>query len=135
MAWRIFRSEVDPHREYAEHLAAASSPYADAWKEFDKLQKRAKQRSGAWWVHFILSNGIPLLGGGAFGAALWGKHKLYVIAALILLIALVLLRAIADRRRFAEWRCPRCHSLWPGTKTEKDSSCNVCGLRLHQMAP
>lgn len=135
MGWRIFRSEIDPHKEYAEHLAAARSPYAESWKQFDKLQKRAKQGGGARWLHFILTNSLPFLGGGAFGAALWRKHKEYVITAIILLTVWAVLKAIADRRRFAEWRCPRCHSLWPGTKTEKDSKCNVCGLRLHQMTP
>jgi hypothetical protein len=129
----MFRSEVNPHEGFPVHLAAARSPYADAWNEFDKLQKRAKQGGGAWWIH-IVTNLLPLLGGGLFGLAVWKNHKEYVIAAFIGLVLLMALRARSDQRRFVEWPCPRCHAVWPGSKKEKDPACKVCGLRLHQLS-
>ncbi|HKW87203.1 MAG TPA: hypothetical protein VJN21_00445 [Candidatus Acidoferrales bacterium] len=134
MKWRIFRSEVDPHEGFADQLAATREPYAAAWKEFDKLQKRAKQQRGWSWVH-IIDNVLPLLAGGAYGLAAWKGHKAYVLAAALGLVVLAVLKGLSDRRRFADWPCPRCHSVWPGTKSEKDSKCKVCGLRLRQMAP
>ena len=134
MKWRIFRSEVDPHEGFNEQLAAARAPYAQAWKEFDKLQKRAKQQGVGWWLHMFSNLIYPLLGGGAFGVAFWKGHKAYVFAVVVGLAILAILKGFSDRHRFAEWPCPRCHSVWSGTKTEKDSACRVCGLRLHQMA-
>lgn len=135
MKWGIFRSEVDPQEGFNEQLAAARAPYAQAWKDFDKLQKRLKGQGGYRWVHFVIGTVLPYVGGGAFGLALWRHHKAYVIAGLILLVAWGAFNRGSLRSRFAEWPCPRCHSVWPGTKNEKDSSCRVCGLRLHQMAP
>lgn len=79
MKWRVFLSEVDPHEEFYEQIAAARTPYAEAWKEFDKLQANAKGR-GAKWVHFVLSNIFVLFGGGAFGLAVFKKHYSYVVA-------------------------------------------------------
>ena len=133
MKWRIFRSEVDPHEGFNEQLAAARAPYAQAWKEFDKLQKRVG-RSRSTWTHLIVDTLLPVLAGGAYGIVLWKGHAVYVIAAFLVLAILAVYKGLSDRRSFAEWPCPRCHSVWPGTKTEKDSTCRVCGLRLHQMA-
>jgi hypothetical protein len=136
MGWRIFNSEVSQHEGFFRDLpTAARSPYAEAWKEFDKLQKRAKQGGAAWWVHLVTGNLLPLLGGGAFGITAWKGHKAYVFAAFSALVIWTIFKGMSDRRRFAEWPCPRCHSVWPGTKTEKDSACKVCGLRLHQLSP
>jgi hypothetical protein len=135
MKWRILRSECDPHEEFLKQQEAARAPYAEAWKKFDKLQKDVKRRGGSWWIHLLMGDALPLLGGGAFGVALWKNHKPYVVVAVAALILWGIFKAISDRREFAEWRCPRCHSIWPGTKTEKDSRCKVCGLRLHQLAP
>ena len=134
MKWKIFRSEIDPHEGFNEQLAAAREPYAQAWKEFDRLEGRTQEGGIGRWINIAFAI-IPYLAGGAFGFALLKHHKGYVIAAFVVLIPWSIFRELSYRRRFAEWPCPRCHSVWPGTKTEKDSSCRVCGLRLHQMAP
>jgi hypothetical protein len=135
MSWRIFRSVSDPQEEFSRQVEAARAPYAEAWKKFHKLQKSVKRRGEGWWIHLVIGNLLPLLGGGAFGVALLKSHKLYVIIAVVALIFWGVFKGISDRREFAEWPCPRCHAVWPGTKTEKDPACKVCGLRLHQMSP
>ncbi|HEV2297001.1 MAG TPA: hypothetical protein VGR72_00605 [Candidatus Acidoferrales bacterium] len=134
MKWRIFRSEVDPHEGFSDQLAAARSPYAEAWKKFDKLQNRISRRRSAW-MHLLVDMLLPVLAGGAYSIVLWKGHTAYVITAFVGLVAWVIYKELSDRRRFAEWPCPRCHSVWPGTKTEKESACRACGLRLHQLSP
>lgn len=62
MKWRIFRSEVDPHEGFPDQLAAARAPYAEAWKEFDKLQNRISRRGSAW-MHLLVDMLLPVLAG------------------------------------------------------------------------
>jgi predicted RNA-binding Zn-ribbon protein involved in translation (DUF1610 family) len=65
------------------------------------------------------------------------SHKndllLFAFAALGGLISLA--RMQAAQERFAHWPCPRCGTKWPGTKTEKEPKCAICGLKLHQLTP
>ena len=111
----------------------AYSPYAEAWKEFDKLQKLAKGNHAAWF-HWVWGLVIPALG-------ILDRHRVpkddavWFFAFWAVVGGTTLLRAQQARSRFAHWPCPRCHAEWPGTKTEKDPQCAVCGLKLHQMAP
>lgn len=111
----------------------AYSPYAEKWKEFDKLQKLAKGNHAAWF-HWIWGMLLPALG-------LLDRHRLSKkdVVWLLALGAAVggvgLLRAQQAKNRFLHWPCPRCGAEWPGTKTEKEPKCATCGLKLHQMAP
>ena len=111
----------------------AYSPYAEAWKEFDKLQKLAKGNHAAWF-HWVWGLAIPALG-------ILDRHRVpkddavWFFAFWAVVGGISLVRAQQARSRFAHWPCPRCHAEWPGTKTEKDPQCAVCGLKLHQMAP
>ena len=111
----------------------AYSPYAEAWKEFDKLQKLAKGNHAAWF-HWVWGLVIPALG-------ILDRHRVpkddavWFFAFWAVVGGITLLRAQQARSRFAHWPCPRCHAEWPGTKTEKAPQCAVCGLKLHQMAP
>ena len=109
------------------------APYAEAWKEFDKLQKAVRGQGLTRWIHWVFD--MALFGGGAFGLHLLKGHKL-IIAYGIGAIAIAEIYSYFSRReRFLHWQCPRCRSEWPGTKTEKDTRCKFCRLQLHQMAP
>jgi len=113
----------------------AYAPYAEAWKEFDKLKKGASGGRGAGGV-VEWAVGTAAAFSGMLGIHGWDKlsHK---IAVALLLLSVLLYATVRreQRERFRHWPCPRCHAEWPGTKTEKESRCRVCGLRLHQMAP
>jgi len=111
----------------------AYSPYAEKWKEFDKLQKLMKGGKARW---------LDLLWGVVFPAiGLLDRHRipkkgtvwLIALGAAVTLAGVV--RAWSAKQRFAHWPCPRCHAEWPGTKTEKEPRCAMCGLKLHQMTP
>jgi len=111
----------------------AYSPYGTAWKEFDKLQKLAKGGK-VRWLDVVWSVILPAIG-------LFDPHhiqkrdKFWLVGAGAAIAVAALLRAQYAKQRFLHWPCPRCHAEWPGTKTEKDPQCAVCGLKLHQMAP
>jgi hypothetical protein len=114
--------------------AEAYSPYGAMWKEFDKLQKAAKNNGLAslthWWagsIPGILSLFDPHKHARPFERALFA-------GALIIGLATVV-RARWAASRLAHWRCPRCRSEWPGKKLEKEPRCAICGLKLHQLAP
>ncbi len=112
----------------------AYSPYAAAWKEFDKLEKLAKKGGAFGWIHW---------GWGSMSgvASLFDPHRhtkrveqaLFVAVCMVAVFTMVRARYAASR--VTHWPCPRCHTEWPGTKTEKDPQCAMCGLKLHQMAP
>jgi len=111
----------------------AYSPYAEAWKQFDRLEKLAK--GGALtWVHWAWGVVFPAIG-------LFMPHRIPRKNSVMLVIffaalgAIQLLSSQRAKNRFLHWPCPRCHAEWPGTKTEKDPQCAICGLKLHQMAP
>jgi len=112
----------------------AYSPYAEAWKEFDKLKKRAKGSGALSWMHWVWAQAI-------FAIPLFAPHRIprkdsiLLAASVAVLGAIQLVRAQHARNQFKHWQCPRCHAEWPGTKTEKDGKCVMCGLRLHQTAP
>jgi hypothetical protein len=111
----------------------AYSPYAAAWKEFDRLEKSAKNKGLAW------GHGLIGLLPGALSLVDPHKHlRLAERGTFVLIIATVAMQALRSRwdaMKLAHWPCPRCHSEWPGTKREKDPRCAVCGLKLRQMAP
>jgi hypothetical protein len=112
----------------------AYSPYAEKWKEFDKLNKLAKEGNQFQWVHWMWSvilPGIGLLNRHHVSK----KHDLWLFAFGVLLGLVGLVRAQLAKERFAHWPCPRCGAEWPGTKTEKEPKCTICGLNLHQLAP
>jgi len=111
----------------------AYSPYAEKWKEFDKLEKLAKGNKARWF---------ELLWGVIFPAiGILDRHRvsrkdtawLFALGAAIAVAGV--LRAWSAKQRFAHWPCPRCGAEWPGTKTEKDPRCAMCGLELHQITP
>jgi len=108
-------------------------PYADAWKEFDKLQKAVSGHGPFRWVHWGFD--LFAFSGGAFGYHLLKGHKLAIGAAFGTVVLAELYSYFSRRDRFLHWPCPRCHGEWPGTKTDKENRCTLCGLRLHQTAP
>jgi hypothetical protein len=130
----IFSFDRKPAAAYATSDIAPYLPYADAWKKFDKLQLEVKGRGT---FRLIRSAGdIVLYSIGAFSLHRFSKHNwLLILMGWGALVALDLVIATSAKRRFAHWPCPRCHSEWPGNKTDKDRACKVCGLRLHQPYP
>jgi hypothetical protein len=110
-------------------------PFAEAWKEFDSLQKTVQGRGRlsiirhlAEFLFFLTSLGLiefrPSKGFARVTAVGFG----------VLMIA-ELFHWFMIRRRFQHWPCPRCNTEWPGDKNEKDSACRVCGLHFHQLSP
>jgi|HubBroStandDraft_6_1064221.scaffolds.fasta_scaffold134145_2 hypothetical protein len=129
----IFSLERRPQPTSLVAGAEPYFPYAAAWTEFDKLQKTAQGRGPlrlVLWIFELLMSVV-----GFYGFHLAKGSKLLVIAAWGAALAAELLYQFNGRRRFLRWECPRCHSEWPGTKTEKDRECAICGLRLHQLSP
>jgi hypothetical protein len=120
-----------PEPETAAH---AYLPYAEAWKEFDKLEKRAKGATALGWIHWAWGAVLPAIG-------LFVSHRIprkdsaMLVAGFLVLGLVQLLRSERAKREFAHWPCPRCHAEWPGKKLEKAASCAICGLQLHQMTP
>jgi hypothetical protein len=117
-----------------ETTVHAYLPYAEAWKEFDKLEKRAKGATALGWIHWawgIAVPAIPLF----MSHRIPKKDSLMLIGSLVVLGLIQLLRSEYAKREFTHWRCPRCHAEWPGKKLEKAASCAICGLKLHQMTP
>jgi hypothetical protein len=129
----IFSLEQRPRAISSMAGAEPYFPYADAWKEFDQLQKTAQGRGPLRLVLWIFE--LSMSGIGIYGLHLAKGSNLMVIAAWGAALSAELLYQFNGRRRFLHWECPRCHSEWPGTKTEKDRACKSCGLRLHQMSP
>lgn len=108
--------------------------YADNWKEFDKLQKAVKNGGAPQLVRTVFD--LAIFGSGLFGVHHYAKkYTLLLFMIWGVLVVVGLLRWPSLKSRFVHWPCPRCHGEWPGTKTEKDPACKVCGLRLHQMSP
>jgi len=108
------------------------APYAEAWKEFDKLSATAND--GAIITDYVaLALGVL----GAMVADLYtGRHAGLIIGAVPVLIGVAFAARVKRRRsRFEHWPCPRCHAEWPGNKYEKVPQCPSCGLKLHQLAP
>jgi len=110
------------------------SPYAKKWKEFNKLEKSAKSGGKAQLAHWAWGVIFPAIG-------ILDRHQvpkkgqigLVVLGALLGVFGFV--QAQVAKERFAHWPCPRCGAEWPGTKTEKEPKCAMCGLKLHQLAP
>lgn len=111
----------------------AYSPYAEKWKEFDKLEKLAKRRSFQWadWIWSVILPMSKLLDPHRIAK----KDELWLIGLGAGLGVIGIIRARYAKERYAHWPCPRCGAEWPGTKTEKEPKCAMCGLRLHQLAP
>ncbi len=109
-------------------------PFADAWKEFDKLQKSAKGGGRLGIVKHIAEILIFLVSLGVIEFHPSKNAKQIIAVAFGAILIAELLRVFAAKRRFKHWPCPRCHSEWPGDKKEKDPACTVCGLRLRQLS-
>ena len=108
--------------------------YADKWKEFDKLQKAVKSHGAPQLARTFFD--LMIFGSGLFGVHHYAKKYtllLFVIWGVLSVVGL--LRWPNVKNQFPHWPCPRCHGESPGTKTEKNPACKVCGLRLHQMSP
>lgn len=105
------------------------APYAEAWKKFDGLEQWAKNAGAYEYSMFVVALVTGVVGRSS------PKLSYPMIAIEIacgLALAVIARRA---RSRFAHWPCPRCGAEWPGTKTDKEPQCAMCGLKLHQLAP
>lgn len=109
------------------------SPYEEAWKEFDKLDKAVKGHGRTKWIRTAFD--LILVGGSGLGLKFWHQNRDLVMILWASYVGLGLAYMQIMKSRFEHWQCPRCQAEWPGTKEEKDSACRVCGLRLHQLAP
>jgi len=109
------------------------SPYAEAWKRFDKLNAAVHGRGPFRWIRGVFE--LVLFGGAGVGLKFWHNNRLLVSLLWPCYLGFGFAYMQVIKRRFRHWQCPRCHAEWPGTKNEKDSACRVCGLRLHQLAP
>jgi hypothetical protein len=108
-------------------------PYADAWKKFEKIQNAAEGRRVAWlgWLLAVLA---PLIT--AFPrASIARRFELEYWLFLCVLGGVGLLWSQYWMRQIKRWRCPRCHSEWPGVSSVKAPHCVACGLHLYQTAP
>lgn len=107
--------------------------YGDAWKKFDKLHKAIKGSGASGWIYRTLD--LVMGGTSLYGLHLKKHYVLLILAAWVLAYAIGLSRLQTKKKEFLHWSCPRCHAEWPGSKTDKDSKCKSCGLRLHQLNP
>jgi hypothetical protein len=129
----IFSFERTPRAMSSAVGAEPYFPYAAAWKEFDKLQKAAQSDAPIRIVIWVLE--LLLFAGGLVGHHLMKVSKFIMVMCWGAALAAELSYWFGGRRRFLHWECPRCHSEWPGSKTEKDRACQTCDLRLHQLSP
>jgi hypothetical protein len=130
----IFSFDRKQAASYATSDIAPYLPYADTWKKFDKLQLEVKGRGGYRWVRAAFDFLVYTVT--VFGLHHFSKNnRLTIVMAGAVLTVFGLLRGKSAKDRFLHWPCPRCHSEWPGDKTDKDPACKVCGLRLHQPTP
>jgi len=108
------------------------APYAEAWKEFDKL--RSTMNDGPLIADYAA---LALAVLGAMVADLFAKPHFWLIDVAIPGLVAGVIGARVKRRkwRFEHWPCPRCRAEWPGNKYEKVPQCPSCGLKLHQVAP
>jgi hypothetical protein len=129
---RLFTSE-----RKAEGASVAApepySPFADAWKEFDTLQNAVQGRSLLRVAGHAALLFVFLLG--LFGFHPSSHVKYMVSVALGVIVVADIWYSSVMKKHFQHWRCPRCHSEWPGQKNKKDLTCKTCGLRLHQLSP
>jgi hypothetical protein len=130
----IFSFDRKPNNSFPASSFEPYFPYADAWNEFDKLKKRANGRGPFGLVRSIVEGSLVSVG--LLGWHNISKHYGWsILVSSGLLVALQLAFEPIARKRFIHWPCPRCHSEWPGTTTEKDRACKTRGLRLHQLSP
>lgn len=108
------------------------SRFEEAWKEFDRLNNFVHNRGAIKWIRSSLDAVLAI--GAASGLKVWHQHRPLVILLAAVYFGAVIVYTQIMKARFIHWRCPRCHSEWPGTKKEKESHCRTCGLRLHEMA-
>ncbi|HEV2489789.1 MAG TPA: hypothetical protein VGT03_08270 [Candidatus Acidoferrales bacterium] len=135
MSWKFFSSDATSiEGPLRIPMPPPYAPYAEAWKEFDRLDRIVHNRGPYRWVRSLLEYFI-FGGAGLFGLNLWKSQRPAVIAGVVACLILWYFVTKLFQNRYENWPCPRCHSVWPGTKEEKDPACKVCGLRLHQLAP
>jgi hypothetical protein len=129
----LFKSDVaSSQRPLRITAPPAYSPYADAWKEFDRLNKSAHHQGFFGSLRFVFDSLV--FGGAIFGTSIGRHHKGAVIAIWAILVGIQMASSISMKNRLKHWQCPRCHAEWPGTSKGKDPACK-CGLRLHQLTP
>ncbi|HET6200571.1 MAG: hypothetical protein ACHQJX_07070 [Candidatus Acidiferrales bacterium] len=109
------------------------SPYGEAWKEYDKLDRVVHNRGPLRWIRGVFD--ALVLSGVAFGFKTWKQDRPWIVFAWAAVVGLEMVHAHIMKERFKHWQCPRCHREWTGTSKEKDSACTGCGLRLHQLTP
>ena len=129
----IFSFDRKPETAHPTSDIAPYLPYADDWKKFDKLQLEVKGRGGFHWVRAAFDFFVYTVT--AFGVHHFSKNDRLTIVVTGGVAVVSLMRGKSAKQRFLHWPCPRCHSEWPGNKTDKDRACKVCGLRLHQPYP
>jgi len=115
-------------------LDDAYSPYAAAWKRFEKLQRQAKRGGALGWIHWgwgFLTGPVSLFDPHAHTKMI--ERAIFVSACAFAVFAAVRARFAASQ--LEHWPCPRCHGEWPGKKSEKEPRCAVCGLKLGQLTP
>jgi len=122
----VGESPVAPTRD-------AYSPYGEAWNEFDRLQRTASGRGPLSWTGWVFD--MLLAFGFIFEIHFSKKYAFWLFAGWFVVRTIYFVDLHIKQKRFERWPCPRCHAEWPGTKTDKDLRCKVCGLRLHQLTP
>jgi len=111
-------------------------PYAKAWKKFDQLNELTNGGGRQAWIHWAI--GTVMSGGTVFSPGMYRNGKTYALPMLVAFAvsgAIGLTKRTRWRRQLAHWPCPRCGAEWPGTKTEEEPRCAMCGLKLHQLTP
>ena len=105
------------------------SPYADAWKEFERLDK---------FLHTDIFRYLQFLfwlvsSAGTVGFTIAKHYRWYISAAWAMLLVAEFAWYAWIKNRFKHWKCPQCRAEWPGSDKKKDPACKVCGLRLYQL--
>lgn len=133
MFWKRFSSDVTAiEGPLSIPPSISHSRFEEAWKEFDRLNNFVHNRGPIKWIRSTFD--VVLAIGAASGLKFWHHNRTIVILLAAIYFGGVLAYTQIMKARFIHWRCPRCHSEWPGTKKEKDSRCRTCGLRLHELA-
>jgi hypothetical protein len=130
----IFSFESRPRSTFLQSDSETYSPYAGAWKEFDRLQESVRGGGKLAVVRRVFAFLITLSGLGIIEIRHSKGAMYFVLLAFGVILLFEIVYRFTMRNRFLHWPCPRCRSEWPGDKNEKDRACKVYGLRLHQFS-
>ncbi|HKS81882.1 MAG TPA: hypothetical protein VJR23_10300 [Candidatus Acidoferrales bacterium] len=124
-----------PAARYAANALSVAPPYlpySSAWQEFKMLEKANRgQRVNLLHMMTTILTGFGTL----FGFHYEKSSRVEFLIGFLALLAFTYFHWRKSRDRFLHWPCPRCGAEWPGDKTQKDSKCKICGLRLYQESP